>query len=73
MKVIGACTFATVPALKRQRLKPLTAALSRIALPVLREMVTFVTAPRIEPYGQVAVFVDLEGNRWDLLSHTEAG
>lgn len=30
--------------------------------------VTFVTAPRTEPYGQVAVFLDLEGNRWDLLS-----
>ena len=29
--------------------------------------VTFVTAPRVEPYGQVAVFLDLEGNRWDLL------
>jgi catechol 2,3-dioxygenase-like lactoylglutathione lyase family enzyme len=29
--------------------------------------VRFVTAPRIEPYGQVAVFLDIEGNRWDLL------
>ena len=29
--------------------------------------VEFVSAPRSEPYGQVAVFVDLEGNRWDLL------
>lgn len=29
--------------------------------------VEFVTAPRAEPYGRVAVFVDLEGNRWDLL------
>jgi catechol 2,3-dioxygenase-like lactoylglutathione lyase family enzyme len=29
--------------------------------------VEFVTAPRAEPYGQVAVFLDLEGNRWDLL------
>jgi predicted enzyme related to lactoylglutathione lyase len=29
--------------------------------------VEFVTAPRVEPYGRVAVFVDLEGNRWDLL------
>jgi predicted enzyme related to lactoylglutathione lyase len=29
--------------------------------------VTFVTTPRAEPYGQVAVFLDLEGNRWDLL------
>lgn len=29
--------------------------------------VTFVTAPRAESYGQVAVFLDGEGNRWDLL------
>lgn len=29
--------------------------------------VTFVSAPRAEPYGRVAVFLDLEGNRWDLL------
>ena len=29
--------------------------------------VTFVSAPRVEPYGRVAVFLDLEGNRWDLL------
>jgi len=29
--------------------------------------VVFVRAPRQEPYGTVAVFVDLYGNRWDLL------
>lgn len=29
--------------------------------------VTFVGPPRVEPYGEVAVFLDLEGNRWDLL------
>ena len=29
--------------------------------------VRFVTAPRREPYGDVAVFLDIEGNRWDLL------
>jgi catechol 2,3-dioxygenase-like lactoylglutathione lyase family enzyme len=29
--------------------------------------VTFVAAPRVEAYGRVAVFLDLEGNRWDLL------
>lgn len=29
--------------------------------------VSFVTAPRVELYGVVAVFLDLEGNRWDLL------
>jgi catechol 2,3-dioxygenase-like lactoylglutathione lyase family enzyme len=32
--------------------------------------VRFVTAPRVEPYGQVAVFLDIEGNRWDLLDRT---
>jgi catechol 2,3-dioxygenase-like lactoylglutathione lyase family enzyme len=29
--------------------------------------VTFVRPPRHEPYGKVAVFVDIAGNRWDLL------
>jgi catechol 2,3-dioxygenase-like lactoylglutathione lyase family enzyme len=29
--------------------------------------VEFVTAPRPAPYGRVAVFLDLAGNRWDLL------
>ncbi|WP_194836429.1 VOC family protein [Nocardia sp. XZ_19_369] len=29
--------------------------------------VEFVTAPRQEPYGKVAVFRDIAGNRWDLL------
>ena len=29
--------------------------------------VEFVSPPRDEPYGKVAVFLDLEGNRWDLL------
>jgi catechol 2,3-dioxygenase-like lactoylglutathione lyase family enzyme len=29
--------------------------------------VEFVTAPRTEPYGRVAVFLDIAGNRWDLL------
>lgn len=29
--------------------------------------VEFVTAPRTEQYGRVAVFVDISGNRWDLL------
>lgn len=32
-----------------------------------RAGVTFVSPPRKEPYGQVAVFVDVAGNRWDLL------
>lgn len=30
--------------------------------------VVFVTPPRSEPYGKVAVFLDVAGNRWDLLS-----
>jgi catechol 2,3-dioxygenase-like lactoylglutathione lyase family enzyme len=29
--------------------------------------VEFATGPRDEPYGQVAVFLDVSGNRWDLL------
>ena len=30
--------------------------------------VEFVSEPRSEPYGMVAVFRDLAGNKWDLLS-----
>jgi len=29
--------------------------------------VEFLTAPRTQPYGRVAVFVDVAGNHWDLL------
>lgn len=29
--------------------------------------VEFATEPRDEPYGRVAVFLDVAGNRWDLL------
>jgi catechol 2,3-dioxygenase-like lactoylglutathione lyase family enzyme len=29
--------------------------------------VRFVRPPRSEPYGRVAVFLDVAGNRWDLL------
>lgn len=32
-----------------------------------RKGVEFVTEPRDEPYGRVAVFRDIAGNRWDLL------
>jgi catechol 2,3-dioxygenase-like lactoylglutathione lyase family enzyme len=32
--------------------------------------VEFATSPRTEPYGRVAVFVDIAGNRWDLLGPT---
>ncbi len=34
--------------------------------------VSFVSAPRDESYGRVAVFLDLEGNRWDLLDSVRA-
>lgn len=33
--------------------------------------VEFVTTPRTEPYGRVAVFLDVAGNRWDLLGPGE--
>ncbi|SHF90219.1 VOC family protein [Streptoalloteichus hindustanus] len=29
--------------------------------------VTFLTEPRTESYGQIAVFLDIAGNKWDLL------
>jgi len=32
--------------------------------------VRFVESPRTEPYGTVAVFEDLYGNRWDLIQHS---
>jgi catechol 2,3-dioxygenase-like lactoylglutathione lyase family enzyme len=35
--------------------------------------VEFVTEPRQEPYGQVAVFIDIAGNRWDLLGPRPPG
>lgn len=34
--------------------------------------VRFVGAPRAEPYGRVAVFLDIAGNRWDLLGPAPA-
>ena len=30
--------------------------------------VEFITLPREEPYGRVAVFLDIAGNKWDLLA-----
>jgi catechol 2,3-dioxygenase-like lactoylglutathione lyase family enzyme len=38
---------------------------------MLRAGVTFVRPPRREPYGTVAVFEDLYGNRWDLIQPAE--
>lgn len=35
--------------------------------------VRFVSPPREEPYGKLAVFPDLEGNRWDLLGPDPRG
>ncbi len=29
--------------------------------------VQFLTAPRTEPYGHLAVFLDFAGNKWDLI------
>jgi predicted enzyme related to lactoylglutathione lyase len=29
--------------------------------------VEFLGAPRTEPYGRVVVFLDVAGNKWDLL------
>jgi catechol 2,3-dioxygenase-like lactoylglutathione lyase family enzyme len=34
--------------------------------------VEFLTAPRDEPYGRVAVFVDIAGNKWDLIGPAPA-
>jgi catechol 2,3-dioxygenase-like lactoylglutathione lyase family enzyme len=34
--------------------------------------VEFVSAPRTEPYGSVAVFLDIAGNRWDLIGPVPA-
>ena len=45
---------------------------------MVRQGVEFVNRPRDEPYGRVVVFLDLAGNRWDLLGpprsdHPESG
>ena len=34
--------------------------------------IVFVREPKEEPYGTVAVFLDLYGNMWDLLQRTQA-
>jgi catechol 2,3-dioxygenase-like lactoylglutathione lyase family enzyme len=34
--------------------------------------VVFETLPRDEPYGRVAVFLDIAGNRWDLVGPADA-
>jgi len=40
---------------------------------MLSSGVQFVEAPRSEPYGQVAVFVDIAGNKWDLIGPARRG
>jgi catechol 2,3-dioxygenase-like lactoylglutathione lyase family enzyme len=35
--------------------------------------VEFATVPRTEPYGRVAVFTDIAGNRWDLIEPVQTG
>jgi catechol 2,3-dioxygenase-like lactoylglutathione lyase family enzyme len=35
--------------------------------------VQFVRAPRAEPYGRVAVFLDVAGNKWDLIGPAPQG
>jgi len=35
--------------------------------------VEFLTEPREEPYGSVAIFRDISGNRWDLLGPRPTG
>ncbi len=34
--------------------------------------VQFLTVPRTEPYGRVAVFLDIAGNKWDLIGPAAA-
>ena len=34
---------------------------------MLGQGVVFAESPRVEPYGTVAVFLDVVGNKWDLL------
>jgi predicted enzyme related to lactoylglutathione lyase len=35
--------------------------------------VQFIGPPRSEPYGRVAVFVDIAGNKWDLIGPAHQG
>jgi len=39
---------------------------------MVRAGVEFISEPRYEPYGQVAVFHDIAGNSWDLLGPARA-
>ena len=35
--------------------------------------VQFLTTPRTEPYGQIAVFLDVADNKWDLIGPASLG
>ena len=35
--------------------------------------ITFIRPPAVQPYGKVAVFLDLYGNKWDLVEFGNAG
>jgi len=50
------------------RVDDFDAAVDRMAAAGVR----FRTAPRTEPYGRVAVFLDIAGNSWDLLGPAPA-
>ena len=36
----------------------------------MQQGVKFIRPPQVEPYGKVAVFEDLYGNRWDLIERS---
>lgn len=38
---------------------------------MLAKGVVFVREPAVQPYGKVAVFLDLYGNRWDLVEFSD--
>jgi predicted ATPase len=38
-----------------------------LAIELAAARAKFLTAPRTEPYGHVAVFADIAGNKWDLI------
>jgi catechol 2,3-dioxygenase-like lactoylglutathione lyase family enzyme len=46
---------------------------ARDHLAFTQQGVRFIEAPRREPYGIVAVFEDICGNRWDLVQRTPHG
>jgi len=35
--------------------------------------IVFVRPPAVQPYGKVAVFLDLYGNKWDLVQFSKSG